>query len=836
MKGKIITVLFIEDNPGDVRIVRKLLAEAKDVIFELEETNRLSTGLDRLNKGGIDAVLLDLGLPDSRGLETFIKLRSQVVNSPIIVLTGSFDETLGIEAVREGAQDYLLKDQLDGRALSRSILYAIERKRAEEELKTVQEYIQNIIASSPDMIVSVNRNRRIVEFNEAAQKTFGYHREEILGQSINILYANPEEAREVSETVQEVGKFIGEISNVRKNGETFPAFLSASLMRDSAGEIIGVMGVSRDITERKQAEEALRESQRRFATLVEAALEGIVIVDVDGNVVYTNAAFAETLGYTVEEIIEMNVAQLASRKQFELVPEEAEKRRKAKTSAYEVEFYHKDGEPIYFMVSASPMFGRDGMYKGAYAVLLDITDRKRAEEALLEEKEKAQRYLDIAGVMLVVIGSDYKVRMVNRKGCELLGYGESEIVGKDWYDNFIPETIAADTRLHFEKLMAGEKEPDEYFENPVLTKNGEERIILWHTAILKDENGNITGALSSGEDITKRKLAEEAMEESEKRYRTLQTNIPIGIFRSTADPGGKLLTANPALAKMLGYEKPEDIAEKRVADFYANPEERKKFIETVSSTGAINDFEVELERADGTLFWGSLSALAIERPEGGIAYLDGVLEDITERKEAEKALRESFGKLQKTVYGTVYAMSKLVEKRDPYTSGHQTRVAKLARAIAERMGLSEEQTELVYLAAIVHDVGKISVPSEVLSKPGQLTELEFDIIKTHPNVGCEILGNIDFPWPVTDVVLQHHERLDGSGYPQGLSGDDIMLEARILGLADVVEAMGSHRPYRPALGIDSALKEISDYKNILYDEAVVNTCLKLFKKDGFSFD
>ena len=177
----------------------------------------------------------------------------------------------------------------------------------------------------------------------------------------------------------------------------------------------------------------------------------------------------------------------------------------------------------------------------------------------------------------------------------------------------------------------------------------------------------------------------------------------------------------------------------------------------------------------------------------------------------------------------------LVETKDPYTAGHQERVSQLAKAIAKEMGLTEDRQDFVKTASIIHDLGKVSVPSELLSKPTKLSELEFNIIKVHSQAGYNILKDIDFPWPVADVVLQHHERMNGSGHPQGLKGESILLEARILSVADVVEAISSHRPYRPSLGIIFALDEISKNKGILYDANVVDACLKLFQKKNFIF-
>ena len=191
--------------------------------------------------------------------------------------------------------------------------------------------------------------------------------------------------------------------------------------------------------------------------------------------------------------------------------------------------------------------------------------------------------------------------------------------------------------------------------------------------------------------------------------------------------------------------------------------------------------------------------------------------------------------LQKTMEGIIHAMSLTIETRDPYTAGHQRRVAELACAIAKEMGLSQWHIEGMRIIGLLHDVGKLVVPAEILSKPGPISQYEFSIIKTHPEVGSEILKGIDFPWPVTQAILQHHERLDGSGYPTGLSGKNIILEAKVLGVADVVEAMSSHRPYRPALGLDSALQEISKERGVLYDAEVVDACLRLSQRNELEF-
>jgi len=225
-----------------------------------------------------------------------------------------------------------------------------------------------------------------------------------------------------------------------------------------------------------------------------------------------------------------------------------------------------------------------------------------------------------------------------------------------------------------------------------------------------------------------------------------------------------------------------------------------------------------------------------EEVAGDIAF---ALHDIIldkERKQAEKKLQESHQRLQKTMNATIDTMSKIIEAKDPYTSGHQRRVCQLAVAIARELGLSEDKIEGIRIASLIHDIGKIGLPTEILSKPTKLNDIELSLIKGHSQIGYDILKSIDFLYPIAQIVLQHHERLNGSGYPNKLKGDEILLEAKIVGLADVVEAMSSHRPYRPALGIDRALEEISQNKGILYDPKVVDACLKLFKEKGFKFE
>lgn len=330
-------------------------------------------------------------------------------------------------------------------------------------------------------------------------------------------------------------------------------------------------------------------------------------------------------------------------------------------------------------------------------------------------------------------------------------------------------------------------------------------------------------------------MAYRKIRESEERFRSLSETAPDIIY--TVDTRGVFTYVNPAWERILGYRVDETLG-KYFIDFVRKEDIRltiDTFKKVRNGRQTIRGGVGLIPHKNGSDRFFSVSSAPNFDAEGRVVGAVGVFKDITDLKLSEAKLQKSYMKLKTAMDSTIETISKIVESRDPFTSGHQERVARLATAIANDMGLSDELVESIHMSATLHDVGKIHVPAEILSKPSRLNEIEIGLIRIHPEVGYEILKSIDFPYPVARIVLQHHERMDGSGYPTGIKGEDILLEARILAVADIVEAMASHRPFRPSLGIEKALNEISTHRGVLYDAQVVDTCLRLFKKKLFTF-
>jgi len=355
-----------------------------------------------------------------------------------------------------------------------------------------------------------------------------------------------------------------------------------------------------------------------------------------------------------------------------------------------------------------------------------------------------------------------------------------------------------------------------------------------HDYIMKGNLARLSSAidreLREAKNRQERRITEIQLRKSEEKYRALFEDSRDAIYLNNQE--GELIDFNLSTLELFGYSR-EEMLGTNTKSVFVNPDKYERRQDEIAKKGSVREFKAKLRKKDGTEMDCLITSTVRQAKDKSKLGYQGMIRDISELVSSRKQIETTLNDLRKALGGTIEAMALTVETRDPYTAGHQRRVSNLARGIATEMGVSKAQIQGVRMAGVIHDIGKISVPGEILSKPGNISQNEFGIIKEHPQVGYNILKTVDFPWPIAQIVLQHHERMDGSGYPNGISGENILLEARILAVADVVEAMASHRPYRAALGINLALNEISKNRGSSYDSKVVDACLRLFNEKGY---
>jgi len=444
-------------------------------------------------------------------------------------------------------------------------------------------------------------------------------------------------------------------------------------------------------------------------------------------------------------------------------------------------------------------------------------------------KMRRKREEEIYGAL--VRNSADGIYVVSRGGFKYVNPAFERLVGastEEIYDpgfDFLGLVHPDDKRLVGEGMEAR----DGIFEFRIVSRDGGTKYVEAGTSALSGNGERVMGILR---ETTARRLADRSLRENEEKYRHVVERAADGIA-IIQDSLFKYI--NPRAAKIGGFTL-DELIDTPFSRYLATED-----ITALESTykkelGAEDSpviFEASVKRKDGTTANVELSAGRINY-QGKPASLV-IMRDVTDRRRTEEELSLTLGKLRKAMGAIIQAMSMAIETRDPYTAGHQKRVSDLARAIATEMKLTSEEIDAIRMAASIHDLGKISIPAEILSKPGKINEFEFRLIQNHPQIGYEILRTIEFPWPIAEIVLQHHERINGSGYPNGLRGEEIHIIARILAVADVVEAMVSHRPYRSALTLGEAIHEITKNRGTLYDPDAVDACKLLFIEGRFAF-
>lgn len=544
-------------------------------------------------------------------------------------------------------------------------------------------------------------------------------------------------------------------------------------------------------------------------TLFDLIPQAILVV-IDKNILFSNKRVKDMLGWDREELIGSCITKiLPPGRELEYRDLVCQEMESSNVCYLEIVFRHKDGRDVYCRIGVS-RFDTSSSSKGFIITIEYITEHKEAEISL-SLLEKAISLSDIV-VFIWTPAQEGDIKFVT-DNVKRFGYKKEDFLEKklSYYQIVYPEDL---NTIYYPKLKEYIKSGKDQFilEYRIVTGDGDIRWVQERTYVVRDENGNIVEYHGILIDITDKVEYEEKLKESETKFRLLFEKAPIGIGLTNAE--GKAIATNPIWQRMIGYT--EEELKSVTWEKFTHPEDVDKDLENFKKLldGEINEYTLEKRfiRKDGSIFWGRMRCSRIEDEQGNFLYELGTVEDITEKRLMEEELRLSYERIKKSFNDIISVLSRTVELKDPYTAGHQRRVMLLSVKIAEKLDFPLEKIEGIRVASYIHDIGKITVPSEILNKPSRLSSLEFAIVKTHPTSGFEILKEIDFPWPVAKIIHQHHERLDGSGYPLGLKEEDILLEAKIIAVADVIEAMTSHRPYRPALNLEDALEEIEKIK------------------------
>ncbi len=874
-------ILILEDVPSDAELVESELEDAKQVFTMLRVDTR--EAFERaLGEFKPDIVLADYHLPAYNGREALEYARRTNPQIPVIIVTGSLGDEAAVELLKLGAKDYVLKDHLA--RLVPAIKRALSEERGIRNRKLAEGKYKALFEEAMDGIVLIDcETWQVVDCNAEFERQTGRTLEQLKQMKMwEVLPPDQHErARQALAEARKTGTAaFAKFKMQKPGGETTPIESTGKYL--SIQQQSFIQGVTRDISERLRAEEALRESEARYKRITEGITDYQYTVRMEnGRAVETtqSPACVTVTGYRAEEFTaNPNLwIQMVVREDRELVTNRLKEAMSGKdVPPIEHRIIRKDGELrwvsdtiILFKDASGKLLSYDG-------VIRDITERKRAEQLIQDEKTFSESLIQSLPDIFFVIDRQGTMVQGGKKGAELLGIPLEQLRGTNVLANVHEEDrslIAQKIRDAFEKGAAeGEAR--------LLMKNGIRDYILTGTRVETQRGVNVIGL---GVDITGRKQAENALRRANRALQTLSagnlalvhsadedellravTKVivekggyslavvdyaetdPERSLRPVAWSGleesaywGKNLTWADTERGQLPASRAIRSGTAQVCRDIAGDPAFKPWRDATRGYGYASNIGLPLAH-DGKTF-GALSIYSAEADAfdvGEVRLLEELADDLAygivalrtraEHEQAVSVLRQSLEQSIETIAATV-------EARDPYTAGHQRRVSELATAIAREMGLPEEQINGIHLAAIIHDLGKIHIPAEILSKPGKLNDIEFMLIKTHPQAGYDILKDVKFPWPIADIILQHHERLDGSGYPQGLKGDQILLESRIMTVADVIEAMSSHRPYRAALGVMAALSEVDRGRGSAYDPAVVDACMRLFVGKGFAF-
>jgi len=704
---------------------------------------------------------------------------------------------------------------------------------AEAALNAGEERYRSIIDGMQDGYLRADTTGRIVLANAATARMYGYDGvDDMLGVDVIALYADVGDRESVLAELREKGHVVDRVGRGRrKDGSTFWVSLNMQPVLDAAGAVVGTEGFNRDITDRISAEEALRDSETKFRTIADFTYDWEMWTAPDGAVIYISPSCERVTGYTAAEFLSdpALLDRIVHPEDSALVSGHLGQHGDRGPCPVNFRIVRKDGEVRWLEHVCEPVTDAEGNDLGRRSGNRDITERVLAEEARGTMVSLLQATLESTADGLLVVDRDNRIASYNTRFVEMMGAPKSMMVAGD--DEALLDFVAQlqvdpdSFRAHVAHLYS--MQDAESFDT-LEFKDGRVFERYSRPQMLK---GRVVGRVWSFRDVSMSARAERALHASEETLRDAQAIARIGSYEQ--DIIGDKWTSSEALDDIFGI----DWAYRRdlggfLALVHADDREMMARYFTEEVVGKRQPFDKEyrvVRHTDGATVWvhgrGRLELDAAGVP----VKMVGTIQDVTLRHRDEEELRRTNASLERMVYEVAEAMGRVIEIRDQYTQGHQERVARLCRAIAMEMELPAHDVMAVEMAGVIHDIGKLSVPAEILTRPAALTKLEFAFIREHPQNGYDILKDIPFPWPVAQIVLEHHERMDGSGYPAGLTGENILPLARLLAVADVVEAMSTHRPYRAALGVDAAIAELRGGSD-KYDPDVVAACVRLYER------